>query len=182
MKKKFLGIICLIYSGIILYVWISGSLKNFLAPNMQIYLKLSVVLFLIMGLILCFNDKVDYKFKISDLVLLLPLVMLLLAQDGKLTMTFASNRATKYNSKTTEKKEDKLEKQEEIEEKHEDELEEKINYDSDIYFDIIDENYNELSNYITYMPNATKYEGKTIRVKGFTLTKAEYLLENQFLL
>ena len=37
--KKFLGFICLAYSFIIAYLWIFNQLKNFLAPTMQIYIK-----------------------------------------------------------------------------------------------------------------------------------------------
>ena len=40
--KKFLGIICLLYSGIIGYIWFNNKLKFFLAPNMQVYIKISL--------------------------------------------------------------------------------------------------------------------------------------------
>lgn len=37
MKKRFLGIVCIIYFLLIIYVFIINKLKNFLAPNMHIY-------------------------------------------------------------------------------------------------------------------------------------------------
>ena len=92
MSKKYLGFICFIYSAIIFYVWISGLLRNFLAPNMQLYLKISAFVFIPMGLVLLFNNRVNYKFKISDLILLLPIVLLIIAGDGRLTASLANNR------------------------------------------------------------------------------------------
>ena len=52
MKKRFLGIICLLYSGIIGYVWFSDKLKNYLAPQMQIYIKIAIIPLLIIGLVM----------------------------------------------------------------------------------------------------------------------------------
>ena len=101
--KKFLGLICIIYSVIIGYVWIFDKLKNFLAPNMQIYLKLSLPLLLIMGIMLL-KEKKD-KFKISDLILLLPIVMIIFASDGKLSSQIAINRSSKPKVKKVIKKE-----------------------------------------------------------------------------
>ena len=61
--KKFLGFICLVYSGIIGYVWIFNQLKNFLAPTMQIYIKASLIPLIIIGIVLYFSDHIHYKFK-----------------------------------------------------------------------------------------------------------------------
>ena len=99
MKNKFLGIICLLYSSIITYLWITDSLKNFLAPNMQLYLKISLFLIFIMGIILLIGNDNSYKFKISDLVLVLPIILLLTSGDFRLTTSLASNKISKYNKK-----------------------------------------------------------------------------------
>ena len=189
MKKRYLGIICLLYSGIILYVWLFDKMKNFLAPQMQIYLKLALIPLLIMGIILCVNDKVHYKFKISDIVLLLPIVMLILAGDGRLTTTFAKNRMTSFaNSGTTEstKKEDEeviVVKPDLDLETIDDELDEVTNENYDFtntYFDITDTMYDTLANYITFAEKATKFTGQTIRVRGFTVTNESYLSDGYF--
>ena len=42
MKKHFLGIVCFAYTFLILYVKFSNNLKNYLAPQMQKYILLSV--------------------------------------------------------------------------------------------------------------------------------------------
>lgn len=180
MRRRFLGIICLLYSGIIIYVWIFSKLKNFLAPNMQIYLKLSFFPFLLMGLILLFNKKVHYKFKLSDLILVLPLVMLILSGDGRLTLGLANNRMT---SVTSEKEVNNSEvEQDDKDNEIEEDNNEYENYDfEDTYFDIIDENYIDLSEYLTYYPKGRKYAGETIRVRGFTVNSASYLPDGYFL-
>ena len=185
--KKFLGIICFIYSGLILYVWIFGKLKYFLAPQMMIYLKLSVIPLLLMGLVLTINDF-HYKFKISDFILLLPIVMLLLAGDGKLSLSFASSRIDKTSliqTKSEEKNQDVSNKQETEEEQidvpKEENNEEVIKDIGDIYFDINDENYSVLANYLSYTDAAHKYEGKTIRLRGFSLTET-YLPSKYFMI
>ena len=74
MKNKFLAVVCFIYSLLIIFVWFNGSLNNFLAPNMQIYLKLSIIPMVIMGIVIILN-KIHYKYRSTDLVLLLPIIM-----------------------------------------------------------------------------------------------------------
>ena len=187
MKKRFLGIICLLYAGIIIYIWMLDELKNFLAPQMQIYIKLSVVPMLLIGLVMLFNNNIHYKFKISDLVLILPLMMFIFTGDGRLTSTLASNRTINYNienrtktEETTEKIDKEEEKQEEIKEEEKEETKESLYDFSNPDFNIVDANYNELSYYISFSPKAQKYEGKTIKVRGFVMKNAPYLKEGYF--
>lgn len=175
MKNKFLGIICFLYSTIIGFVWEYNILGNFLAPQMQMYLKVTCIVLLIMGIIICFDDDYHYKFKISDLILMLPFILLIFAGDGRLTTAFANNRTTtiKQNKKVEEKEESFV-----------DETKEEIvkeNYDlSNIDFDIQDDNYYDLGNYITYITNPEKVDGKTIKVRGFTQTQTDYLPKGYF--
>ena len=177
--KKYLGFICFIYLGIIIYIWFSNLLKNFLAPNLELYIKLSLIPLFFIGLVMIFNNKNNYKFKLSDLVLIIPLVAVILIGDGKLTTSFASNRI--INLKSNEKvikKEQIIEEKEDVKPNEENEL-----YDfNNITFDIIDETYNELANYITFSPNSHKYLGETIRVRGFTLKNVPYLEKEYFMI
>ena len=53
--KRFLGFICLLYAGIIIYVKLSNNLNNYLAPNMQMYILLSIIPLIIMGLVMILN-------------------------------------------------------------------------------------------------------------------------------
>lgn len=187
MSKKFLGLICILYSFIFGYVTLFDKLKNFLAPTMQIYIKLSLIPMFIIGLVLLFSKKIHYKFKITDLVLILPLILLITAGDGKLTTAFATNRSTNINIKRTKSETKKTTSKEVITNKKKNK-DEKLyvntdSYDfSNPYFDIIDESYNELSGYITFSPKSDKFEGKTIRVKGFAVKKASYLPKGYFAL
>ena len=166
MKNKFLGIICFIYSIIILYVWISGLMKSFLAPNMQIYLKISVVPMFILGICLSFNNH--YQFKYSDLVLLLPLVMLIVAGDGNLSIKFAQSRMTSISNKYDKREKATIEEPSEI-------IDVEDPFVDGYYFDITDSVYSYLADYITYMSGARAFEGKTIRFRGFALDYSEYL-------
>ena len=168
MKNKYLSLICFIYSLVILFAWISGSLNNFLAPNMQIFLKVSIIPMVLMGIIILVN-KFSYKYKSSDLLLLIPLLMIFLAGDGNLSMSLASNKISGIRNKNND---------------------DVIVYDydandidlDDIYFDIVDPNYSYLANYLTYTTGAGKYAGKTIRVKGFTIDQSEYLNDGYYAL
>ena len=105
--KRYLGIICLLYSGIFGYVVLFDKLKLFLAPGMQLYIKLSIIPLLLIGLVMIFNSKVHYKFKVSDLILILPLILLIFAGDGRLTASFASNRSMNLKNTNTISKESK---------------------------------------------------------------------------
>ena len=163
--KKFLGIVCLIYSSLILYVWLNGNLNNYIAPNMQMYIKGSVFLLIIIGIVLLFN-KINYKFKASDLILLLPILLVFLSQDGNLSIDIAKVKATTKNRTKTDIVEPvEYDKQDKIE---------------DFYFDIVDSNYSYLADYITYIEGAHKYVGKTIRAIGFAVDYSEYLTDDYF--
>ncbi len=161
----------MLYSCIFIYMILFDKLKFFLAPTMYIYIKLSIIPLILIGLVMIFNNKVEYKFKISDLILLLPLIFLITSQDGRLTSSFASKRVANVNRKSTVIKE-KSDNKEKIENKE---------YDfNNPYFDIVDSNYNELSSYITFAPKADKYLGKTIKVKGVALKQSPYIPQGFF--
>lgn len=168
--KKFLGVICLIYSGIIAYVWMFDEAKNFLAPTMQIYLKVALFPLIIIGIVLYFMEHIHYKFKVTDIVLLLPIIMFVFAGNGRLSASFATNRMN-FNSKVSNKKIVK-------------DISDDIKIDIKDYdftnpdFDIIDENYYELANYLTFLVDADKYSGKTVRVRGMASKVGEYISGN----
>lgn len=167
MKKRFLGIICIIYFIIILYVLITNKLKNFLVPSMHIYLILVLPFLLIMGII---NIKENnYNYKVKDLILLLPLLLIITSYDGRLTASFSKKRMASFDIKTTYKKETKKTKQK-IKEKQ------NKNYD----YDIVDEVYMDLSNFITFAEKQKQFIGKTIRIRGFVNKHEQYVPKGYF--
>ena len=170
MKKRFIPIICIIYSIIVGYLIFSGKLSYFLAPNMQIYAYISVVPLFVIGLITLFKNS-NINIKVTDIILLLPIVMFLFVGDGTLSSSFAKNRANNINkTKTTDNA--KKEEQEEV-------IDNKEEYDfSDVYFDVIDSTYQGLANYLAYTQGARIYSGKTIRVKGTIIKDEVYLNDN----
>ena len=182
--KRYLGFICFIYSLIIIYVWLFDTLKNYLAPNIQLYLKLSLILLIIMTIVLFFNNNNNYKFKVSDLVLLLPLLMLLLSGDGRLSSSLAQNRMANYNREATTNIIDNNENNENEKEKNNEEpkknkKEKKYDF-TKVDFNVVDASYYDLANYFTFIPSAKKYVGKTIRVRGFTMLNDKYIPDGYF--
>ena len=177
MKRKYLGIICLIYSVIIIYIKITDNLKNYLAPNLQIYLLISLPIISILGVnLLIGNDKT--KFKVSDLFLLMPLIMLVLARDSKLSLNLASNRSSNFMK-------DSMIKPSQYDSKLEDITENSSNNDimyniEKIDFAIKDDVYNILANMVTFNENPDKLVGKTIKVRGFTLLKHDLVPSGYF--
>ena len=169
MKKRFLGIVCLVYSFIILYVWLNGLLGNFIAPNMQIYIKSSLLPLIVIGIVLLIDNKLKYTFKLSDLVLLVPLIIVFLAGNGNLSMDIAKIKATAKTKNNNEIVEDinnnEVVRDEEI---------------KDFYFDIIDSNYSYIADYLPYTSGARKYIGKTIKAKGFAVDFSEYFTDEYF--
>ena len=172
--KKYHSLISLLYVGIIAYVWNKDVLKNFLAPNMQIYLKVSIIVLLLMFIIELFT-KSHYKFKVSDLILLLPILMMVLSGDAKLSINMTQNRRLNYT---------KEEVKENINETKEEEKEEVIIPEeiTTIDIDMVDSVYNELSIYLTFDPNAKKFENKTIHIKGYSLIGEDYIPANYFMI
>ncbi len=201
MRKHFLGIICLIYVALILYVKLTGNLGNYLAPQMQKYIIWSVVPLLIIGLVICLNNHISYKFKLTDIVLLLPIVMIIFAGDGRLTASLANNRNTLYKntsnkviSNDEEQIENKEEQTNEETSKEENKTEEKNNeeivtlepdYDfSTVDYDVVDASYSMLNAILTY-PDMNGYDinyfvGKKIRVRGFAVKKLQYMPTGYF--
>ena len=183
MKKKYLGFVCFIYVFIIIYVWLSGNLNNYLAPNMQFYLKLSIIPISIIGVLFLVCD-IHYKFKYSDLLLVIPLIVIILAGDGNLSVSFAQNKVIKISRRSNEEIVDnnKVIDTEVVDNnqivdnsKKEEEQNNIVVEDEDIYFDIDDSVYSYLADYITYMSGAQKYVGKTIKFRGFAVDYSEYL-------
>ena len=184
--KKFLGIVCLIYSLLIIYVWLSGNLDNYIAPNMQFYIKGSIIPLIIIGIVLL-TSSVNYKFKISDLVRLIPLLLIFFCGDGNLSIDVAKVKATSKNRTKTEvvedKKDDSIDDNIEDLEPKKDEVEVEIEEPKiieDFYFEIEESNYSYLADYLTYMTGARKYIGKTIKAKGFAVDYSEYLTDDYF--
>ncbi len=166
MKKKYLGLICLLYAGIIMFVNHYNILRNFLAPRMQMYLICSVPIFILIATVIFYSDKFHYHFKVTDLVLLLPLVMIIMAGDGRLTLSASSNRISNIKREKVVKKES-TKKDPKIDES-------KLDF-TNPYFDVDDEIYLDLGNYLTYNSKAEDFIGKTIRLKGFTVGNSDYL-------
>lgn len=185
MKNKFLGIISVTYFYIILYVIFSNKLKLFLAPNLQIYIKFSILPLFLISVIIFSNYNNSYKFKISDLILFLPLIMIFCAGDGSFSKSFAKNRMVNYVSKVDKKRKIETETENKAEENNEnnDLVENTENEEiTDIFFDINDKSYSALASYLSFSKKSKIYEGKTIRVKGFTIINESYIPKGYFAL
>jgi len=130
-----------------------------------------------MTLVLLLDEKPHYKFKWTDIVLLLPIIMLILSNDGRLTESLSKNRMTNYKTKTQEIK--KTNKKKETKEKQTENIA-TVSDEENPYFKINDENYQNLANYLTFAPKSEKYVGKTIRVRGFINKSEEYIPNGYF--
>ncbi len=173
MKNKFISLICIIYSLFLSYLLITRKIDNYLAPSMQIYVIISIIPCLIIGIGNLFIHS-DIKFDIKDLLLLLPIMIFIFSGDGKFTTSFASSRMSmKREIRTIEKK-----KTDEVV-KEDDNSEYDIN---DIYFDVVDSTYSVLANYLVYTEGARVYAGKTIRVSGMAVRDTSYLNDGYFAL
>ena len=100
MRNKYLGILSIIYSLIIIIFIVSKRLNNFIAPNMQIYIYIGTVILIIIGIGLLIS-KSDSKPKISDLFLLLPIIILIFIGDGRLNTSLVSNRNNMFKNKNS---------------------------------------------------------------------------------
>lgn len=177
MRKKYFGLICIIYSLIILYCWIFNKLSNFLAPTMQLYIKLSFIPLLIIGIVLLIS-KDHNSIKVSDLFLLLPILLLIIAGDGKLSTSFATNRMV--SNKTIKENKEVKKDTSQVKESYS-KLSEQYDFTKP-FFDINDPTYSELSGYITFSPKAEQYAGKTIRVRGFALSNHDIVPKGYYAL
>lgn len=178
MRQKYLGVISLLYSIIIIYLYFNNKLKCFLAPNMINYLIISSIFLIIIGVVLLFN-KANNKFKTSDLVLVLPLIVLLISGDGRLNTSLASNRVvsnTKKDSNIVNK--DNKNNSTKIDTTIIDNTIETI--DDKIDFNLTDSTYVDIANYLGYDENSLKYKGKIIRIRGFIVDYVDGLPDGYY--
>lgn len=181
MKNKFIGYICLLYFIIISYICITDKLHLFLAPQMHIYVYLALPVLILMFVVVMFN-KIHYHFKITDLFLLLPLIALILSGDSKLSLSYSSNSFGNFTNKEDtivvdilkeEVKEPSKNKNEETKELEKDNIKE---YDFiNPYFDIKDDIFVSITEYLSFDKKAKKYEGKTIKMRGFAVLDNPYI-------
>ena len=161
--KKYLSIVSIVYSLLFLYVWVFNKLNNYLSPQMQIYLIITLFVLAIFGIINTFNDENNYKFSYKDLVLLLPILFMILGGNGRLSLDLATNRMGKATNNYDVKKDEDKE------------------YEFDT-FEVMDSNYDGLSNYLTYNDSAIIHAGKRIKVTGFTILKAQYIPRDYYMI
>lgn len=176
MKNRVFGCLFILYSALIAYLYFSNSLGSFLAPKMQIYILISCPFFLVIGLSSLFI-KSESKYHISDLILLLPIIVFVIVGDGRLSTNFLQTRRSALSNmantsdyvpqKINQDQFFDIEKYKEIDFKKVD-------------FEITDEIYMGLSDYITYGKHSDRAIGKTIRVRGFVVKNASYVPDNLF--
>lgn len=164
MKNRFLGFISLLYAFIIIYLCLSNNLNNVLAPQMQVYTKLSIVPLILIGFVFISNKQ---EFKKYDLVLLIPLIMLILSGDFRLSI---------INSKEL-----KIKKEVNLNEKEDNIDTSTYNFDN-VDFDIVDASYASLSDYFNYTTNTKDLIGKTVRFKGLSIKNSKIVDKNKFVI
>lgn len=175
--KKYLGIVIIIYTIIITYLIISNKISHFLAPFMYTYLYIIFIPLLITGISLLLKN--NYKFKISDLILLLPLILLFLTNDGVLPASLSNNKTIGINKKNNYIQEN-ITKDNHLSKELQEIIKDKSQNFDKVDFDFKDEVYASLSNYLTYEPKAVKFIGSTVKITGFVNDQFEYLPKGYF--
>ena len=170
MRNKFFGLISILISLMIGYLYFNKTLGYFLIPSMQIYLLIAGVFLFFAGIILFMTSSKDGIY-ISDLVLFVPFIFLFLMGDGKLSTNLANNRSSSLQNKVAETSEVVTPVKKEVDEN--------IKIDT-IDFDVVDESYAGLSDVITYGLDKDKILGKTIRVRGFALKNTDFIPNGMF--
>ena len=180
--KKFIGYICIYYSFIVGYIYLSGNLSNYLAPNMHKNIIIAGIVLLIIGLVLLRKEHTHYEFKKSDILLLIPIIFLFLAQDGQLDASITKSKTSKMAPSTTTISKEKKEKEDNNTNNNSNtRVSENISKNPNaIDFDVVEEAYLKLASDITYNAKLESIVGKTIRVKGFALKKDSYLPKGYF--
>ena len=145
---------------------------------MQNYIIIAGTVLLLVGIGLFFLNTKD-SLRITETLLLLPILFLVVAGDGKLTTSFAYNRNNSFQMGNTVRKND--DPKEKSEKKSRDELILDDNTDfQTVDFLVVDESYVGLSEAITYSNNPDKLVGKTIRVRVFTLMNSPFIPKEYF--
>lgn len=162
--RKIIGSMFIIYFLIISIFCISGLINNFLASKMIWIIILAAIFMLVLGFVFFFRTDVDIKLGKNHILLFIPFLMIALASDGELSEQLASNRASNLSTKI-----DDVSISDDV-----------INNSSDslVDYNVVDDSYVDLVNYLNNKPE--EVEGKTIRIRGYVVTDADYLTTDTF--
>lgn len=163
MKKNLIGTIFISYALLIFATYLIGTLNNFLASKMILGTLSSGIVMLVCGIIFIFDKSIYIKTKKYNYILILPFVMIFIAGNGELSLELASNRASNLSSNNGSAKVGEI-------------IVSTLN--SEIEYQMTDENYMNIINHITN--NVDENEGKTVRIRGYAITDAEYITEGYF--
>lgn len=176
MKKKIITIVCMLYAGLILYVYFMGYLSHFLAPKMHKYILSAALILLFIGLVALINKKFTYQFKLIDLILFLPIIAIFFAGTGKISLSLAKNRSNNFSmaNKKASQVEDNTAKKEPSDNSY-------SQYDfTKVDYDVVDAAYSSIVDYLSNTDGVKNATGKTIRIRGFTVKKADYITPGYF--
>ena len=174
MKDKILGIYFVVLSFVIYTLYFVGYLNNFLAAKMIMFSLISATILLVLGLLILFNKIKNLKLSKNTCILIIPLIMIVIANDGKLSLELAKKRGsnlsvsiadkTNNNSTSYKPEENKENKENKVENNHE----------------INDDNYIEALNYL-YL-NMDEVKGDTVKISGFAIKDAPFVTEGHFVI
>ena len=168
MKEKFLGIYFIILSLTIYILYFLGFLNNFLANKVIIFSLLSGVLLLIIGILLVCNKFSNIKIEKNTMLLVIPIIMIIIAGDGKLGLEFSKKRGSNLSTLNS------------INNYNYNYEEEDANNESDKVYEINDKNYVRTINYLN--SNMDKVIGSRIKISGFTIKDASYITDGYFVI
>lgn len=161
--KKFLSIISLIYFTIILYIILTNNLSNILAPRMHINIILGGIALFILSISSLFGHS-HYKFKLIDLVLLVPIIMVILGGDFRLSSSLAGNRNRYVSNNSNNKYSGDT----------------SINGNEKVDYVIDDDIYITATNLFSFGSSYDKYEGKVIKIRGFVQKNKDFITPGYF--
>lgn len=155
-------IVLVSYIFVIVYLMSKGILNRFINPKLDIYIIISVciigVFLLIQNNIFSKKDtnKVKSKFKVSDIVYLLPIFLLFYLNDGNLSQELINNKGLVFGSvKST----NQVKQVSNPTPSNEDE-----SIDESVDITVFDSTYINIMEKV--FENLDSYMGKTIKIKG----------------
>ena len=180
LKKQFKRLIILSYAIIMFFVVFSGLISKFVHPRMIPYIITCGIILLVFFVTDIFNKKeVNNKFVKSDIIYVLPIILILFINNGNLSANVISNKGINVGKSSAEKSD--LDKALEIAKKSDDaELQDKINETKPIEIKkLVMDDSNYIQTIIDISDDVDSYIGSEISFDGFVY-RDESIANNDF--
>ena len=98
MKQKLVGIYFILFSIIIYVMYFTKYLQSFLARKVLGFTLIAALLLLVLGILILIGKIKNLNIKKNSYILIIPIIMLIIAGDGTVSLNLAKKRGSNLSA------------------------------------------------------------------------------------